>query len=233
MSGASSGSQQEQFAGSFSIGSALQPRKPREEPIQGLRVGTVDPPESVENLSNGTKCIEPFTPVLYIRKQVGKQAPQRIKQPEAHTYFKIDKLAPLKSEELLQKARIRIQQETSALIDANKHLLDTCNKYTPYKARLPEIVEIEEKRILNMRYLLAEEEKIRMECTKELVDGVHRRYLPTTIDRRAPIIAEEVQTAKHFADGLQRLQGSRNTMLQSQRETSTKLAKYFAEQARD
>ena len=220
-------------ARSFSIGAVLRPRTPREEPIQGLRVGTVDPPRSSKDSAHSPKEHTSFTPSLYIRKQVGKEAPQRIRQPEAHVYFKIDRVAPLSSEELLQNARIRIQQETTALIDANKHLLDTCNKYTPYKARLPEIVEIERKRMLNLRYLLAEEEKIRMECTKELVDGVHRRYLPTTIGRRAPIISEEVQTARHFADGLQGLQDSRNTMLRSQQETSKKLAKYFAEQVRD
>ncbi|EFO64712.1 Hypothetical protein GLP15_1820 [Giardia lamblia P15] len=215
---------------SYSLGSALCPRIPHEEPIQGLRIGTVDPPRGAGDNVHNSGDTAPFTPSLYIRKQVGKQAPQRIQQPEGHIYFKIDKLAPLSSEELLQNARIRIQQETAALIDANKHLLDTCNKYTPYKARLPEIVEIERKRMLNLRYLLAEEEKIRMECTKELVDGVHRRYLPTTIGRRAPIISDEVQTAKHFADGLQELQDSRNVVLRSQQEMSKKLAKYFAEQ---
>lgn len=215
---------------SYSLGAALRPRMPREEPIQGLRIGTVDPPTSAEGNVHSSKDTAQFTPSLYIRKQVGKQAPQHSQQPEGHAYFKIDKLAPLTPEELLQNARIRIQQETAALIDANKHLLDTCNKYTPYKAQLPEIVEIEEKRMLNLRYLLAEEEKIRMECTKELVDGVHRRYLPTTIGRRAPIISDEVQTAKHFADGLQGLQDSRDAVLRSQQETSRKLAKYFAEQ---
>lgn len=79
--------------------------------------------------------------------------------------------------------------------DINDMTLNKKTHYHDYKKVLPEYQYLDHVRFLNDRILKAEEEKTRMECTAELVEGMYRRYLPSTIGRRNQIVDADKQDA--------------------------------------
>ena len=75
---------------------------------------------------------------------------------------------------------------------ANK-TANTEASYHKYVRQHPEILQLEHNRFINKRVLDAEESKVEMECTPELVDGMYRRYLPTTVGRRNVVVDQDLQ----------------------------------------
>ena len=65
--------------------------------------------------------------------------------------------------------------------------------YHKYARQHPEILQLEHTRFINKRILDAEESKVEMECTPELIDGIYRRYLPTTVGRRNTLVDQDLQ----------------------------------------
>jgi len=95
------------------------------------------------------------------------------------------------------------------------------------KEPLEELERIEALRAANRRLLEQEEEKIRMECTHDLVDGVHRRYLPSTIGRRNPLLEIDVQDAHNRQEGLRLLARSGEVLVESGVELDARLGKFY------
>ncbi|KAH0570327.1 hypothetical protein SS50377_28302 [Spironucleus salmonicida] len=82
--------------------------------------------------------------------------------------------------------------------EANKIADMTQNKKADYhdlERNQPEFQLLDHFRFLNDRILQGEEEEVRMSCTPEMVDGIYRRYLPSTIDRRNGITVDDLQQA--------------------------------------
>ena len=71
--------------------------------------------------------------------------------------------------------------------------------YHEYKRELPEQLILDHYRYINDRILKAEEAKIKMECTAELIDGLYRRFLPSTVGRRNGLIEPDLQDA-YYSD---------------------------------
>lgn len=116
-----------------------------------------------------------------------------------------------------------------------KGTLDLYNSYTRGLHRtvrseepLAELERIEALRAANRRVLEQEEEKIRMECTCDLVDGVHRRYLPSTIGRRNPLLEIDVQDAHNRREGLRLLTRSGEVLAESGAELGARLGGFYA-----
>lgn len=137
--------------------------------------------------------------------------------------------------------RLRHFKSLSRLHDAGRYAftraddtLELCNdfvsgltKMAPYASRPQEIVDIERVRSISRRYLAAEEEKIRMECTPELVDNVHRRYLATTIGRRNPELDIDVQDLYYRRDGIEKLSSAHSILLASGSELQESLREFY------
>lgn len=203
---------------SFSLTSHLPTRDSRQTPIKGLRKGTVSPkgPSNQHGLE------------MYIRRQIGSQPPSKVAQHSVHRYFQIDEEYRITPKERLAQAQVGIRRVIDRLNNTAEESLKSCEQCIPYKSRPPEIVEIERKRALLARYLSAEEEKIRMECTPELVDGVHRRFLPTTVGRRHPLISCDIQDNYNIQSGLKELAASRRLMSESHALVTRELARHYA-----
>ncbi|TNJ29864.1 hypothetical protein GMRT_10289 [Giardia muris] len=203
---------------SFSLNSHIPTRSPRQTPIKGLRKGTVSP-ESPPAQHRSE---------MYIRRQVGTRPPTKASQHIVHRYFQLDEDHRITPKERFSQAQVEIRRVVDRLHKTAEESLKSCEQCVPYKARPPEIIEIERKRALLARYLSAEEEKIRMECTPELVDGVHRRFLPTTIGRRHPLISCDIQDSCNIQSGLEGLAASRRTMSESHALITRELARHYA-----
>lgn len=94
------------------------------------------------------------------------------------------------------------RKSDAVIAGANEVADKTLNKRANYhglERELPENILLDHWRFINDRILRAEEAKIRMECTPELIGRMYRRFLPQTVGRRNGLIDCDLQDA-YYAD---------------------------------
>lgn len=88
--------------------------------------------------------------------------------------------------------------------------------YHRYARQHPEILQLEHTRFINQRVLDAEESKVEMECTPELIDGIYRRYLPTTVGRRNVVVDQDLQDIYYQKNYEELFEEAKNILLRRQ-----------------
>ncbi|CAL5970310.1 Conserved_hypothetical protein [Hexamita inflata] len=88
---------------------------------------------------------------------------------------------------------------------------------------LPEYLMLDHFRFINDRVLKAEEAKIKMECTPELIDGLYRRYLGSTVGRRNTLIDCDLQDAFYSDQYQNYFNKARDVMLKRKEELDLQL----------